>query len=192
MINIMFVFDALASRATGEVDLGDGETLFRAGDEIRSLYLVRSGTMRLLRHLPHGPTLSLQLAEAHSVLAEASLFAETYHCDAVACGAAHLLVLPRHRAMEIVTHDPNIARLWAGHLAAEVQRARTQVEIVTLKTVAERLDAWLALNGAMPPRGQWHRFASEIAVTPEALYRELGRRRRGGPLQPIRRPEPRR
>lgn len=182
MIEIMSVFDALASHSTVEFALADGDALFRAGDRVSSMYLVRSGTVRLLRHLPHGPTLSLQVAPAGSVLAEASLYVETYHCDAVACGAVRLKVLPRHRALEVVAHDPGIARLWAGHLAAEVQRARTQLEIITLKTVAERLDAWMALNGAIPGRGQWYRFASELAVTPEALYRELGRRRRGGPI----------
>jgi hypothetical protein len=49
---------------------------------------------------------------------------------------------------------------------------------VSLKTVAERLDAWLALHDdGLPPKGQRLRVASEIGVTPEALYRELARRR---------------
>ena len=61
---------------------------------------------------------------------------------------------------------------------AEVQRARAQAETLSLKTVAERVDAWTTLNnGLPPPKGRWRQVASEIGVTPEALYRELARRR---------------
>lgn len=177
MISIMLLFEAFAELSDRDVILAEGEILFRLGDEIRSMFLVVSGAVRLVRHLPHGPALTLQLAEEGSVLAEASLFADTYHCDAAAVSATRLRALPRRRAEEAVTRDPAIARLWAKHLAAEIQRARSHVEIVSFKTVAERLDAWLALRGGMPPKGQWHRLASEIGVTPEALYRELARRR---------------
>lgn len=176
MIAIM-VFEALSQLADRELTLAEGEVLFRFGDKIRSIFLVASGGVRLVRHLPHGPALTLQLAEEGSVLAEASLFATQYHCDAVAVSAARLRVLSRQRVEEAVTRDPVVALLWAKQLAAEIQRARAQVEIVSLKTVAERLDAWLALRGELPAKGQWHRLASEIGVTAEALYRELARRR---------------
>jgi len=47
-----------------------------------------------------------------------------------------------------------------------------------LKTVAARLDAWLAFHdNQLPPRGKRVEFAREIGVSPEALYRELARRR---------------
>jgi hypothetical protein len=46
--------------------------------------------------------------------------------------------------------------------------------------VAERLAAWITLNGRLPPKGRRREVASEIGVTPEALYRELGRRRSNG------------
>jgi len=65
------------------------------------------------------------------------------------------------------------------HLALEVQRARANSELLSLKTVAARVDAWVTLNhGTLPPKGQWRQVASEIGVTPEALYRELARRGR--------------
>jgi CRP-like cAMP-binding protein len=64
------------------------------------------------------------------------------------------------------------------HLAGEVHRTRTRAEILSLKSVAARLDAWMAFNGGkLPPKGRWYQAASEIGVTPEAFYRELARRR---------------
>lgn len=179
MIAIMSVlFAILADLGTREHVLAEGERLFRTGDPIRSMFLVVAGEVRLVRQLPHGPALTMQVAVAGCVLAEASLFAAEYHCDAVAMAAAQVLAVPRGEVEEAVTHDPVAARAWSRHLAQEIQRARAQVEIVSLKTVAERLDAWVALRGSEPPpRGEWRKLASELSVTPEALYRELARRR---------------
>lgn len=177
MIEIM-LFEALSQIADRELTLAEGDVLFRFDDKVRSIFLVVSGGVRLLRHLPNGRTLTLQLAEEGSVLAEASLFEARYHCDAVAVSATWLRALPRADAEEAMTGNPAIAKLWAKYLAAEIKRARTRVEIVSLKTVAERLDAWLALRGELPAKGQWHRLASEIGVTSEALYRELAQRRK--------------
>jgi hypothetical protein len=53
-------------------------------------------------------------------------------------------------------------------------------ETVSLRTVAQRLDAWLAWNeDRLPGKGEWKAVAEEISVSPEALYRELAARRRG-------------
>ena len=69
------------------------------------------------------------------------------------------------------------AQAWVRHLAHEVQQARMHAEIVSLKTVAARLNAWIAWNGDLPRKGEWAALAVQIGVSPEALYRELARRR---------------
>jgi len=152
--------------------------LFRAGDPVLSLFLVAAGTLELLRALPHGSRLTLQRAGPGAILAEASLFADRYHCDATAVDDSILHVVPRRRVRAALREDPDFASALMRHLAHEVTRARAQAETLSLKTVAERLDAWLTLNGGLlPPRGRRRQVASDIGVTPEALYRELARRR---------------
>lgn len=178
MITIMStLIEVLAGLAEREHALSEREVLFRTGDPVRSMFVVATGLVRLVRQLPHGPILTVQLAGGGSVLAEASLFAGEYHCDAIAVERSRLLACSRRRVEEAVTRSPETAKIWSEHLAAEIQRARAQIEIVSLKTVSERLDAWLALRGRLPPKGRWQRVAAEIGVTPEALYRELARRR---------------
>jgi len=97
----------------------------------------------------------------------------------VAAQDAVIRAVPVRRLEEALVEEPQLARAWTRHLALEVQRARAKSEVLSLKTVAARLDAWVALNhSTLPPKGQWCQVASEIGVTPEALYRELARRRR--------------
>jgi CRP-like cAMP-binding protein len=178
MIAIMSdLLEAFTQMREREHSLGDGGMLFRTGDPVQWVYGVTEGSIHLVRNLPHGTTLTLQVAGAGVVLAEASLFSEAYHCDAIAVGPARLLAVSRPVVEDAVTRDPTIARLWAKHLASEIQRTRAKMEIVSLKTVAERLNAYLGLGGKIPPRGQFRRLASELNVSPEAPHRELASRR---------------
>jgi CRP-like cAMP-binding protein len=181
MIAIMSVFEMLARLAGRERQLAAGTLLFRNGDPVLSLFLVRAGEVLLVRVLPDGFELTLQRAGPASVLAEASLFADRYHCDAVATEDSTLLAVPIAKARTALESDPALACVLARHLASEVQRTRTRAEILSLKSVADRINAWMALNGdALLPKGRWNQIASEIGISPEALYRELARRRRSG------------
>ncbi len=180
MIMIMSddLIEKLTNLAIRERMLAADEMLFRREDRVRSLFLVCQGDVRLVRHLSDGAALTLQRAGPGDVLAEASLHAARYHCDAVAAAPSRLAVIPRNMLARKLAGDTAFAEAWARRLAREVQRTRTQIEIMTLKKVDQRLDAWLDLNGgALPAKGNWHVLASEIGVTPEALYRELAKRR---------------
>jgi CRP-like cAMP-binding protein len=155
-----------------------GDTVFRSGDPVLSLFLVTVGALRLIRTLPQGLQLTLQLAGPGTILAEASLFADRYHCDAVAAANSMLRVVPLRGVKAALKENSGLALALARDLSSEVQRVRAHAEILSLKTVAERVDAWMALNDAsLPPKGRWRQVASDIAVTPEALYRELAERR---------------
>ena len=132
----------------------------------------------MLRRHPGGAALVLQRVTRDGLVAEASLFAQRYHCEAVAEGQTLLARVPKAAVLENHLGEPQWLREFAAHLATEVQRARGRAELLSLKRVGERLDAWLILNGsAMPERGRWVEWANELGVSPEALYRELARRR---------------
>lgn len=180
MIGIMLgALDALWGEGASERRLAAGEALFRSGDPVRFLYRVETGAVNLVRPLTHGAELVLQRARAGALLAEASLFAERYHCDAVAGTDARIRGVARARVAEALDRDPALALSLARDLALKVQNARARAEIVSLRTVAARLDGWLAVQaGGLPGRGRWRELAGEIGVTPEALYRELAARRK--------------
>jgi CRP-like cAMP-binding protein len=154
-----------------------GAQLFHGGDPVHNMYLVLEGAVDLTRVTSAGAPVILQRARPGQVLAEASAYSATYHCDAQAVTEALVHAVPVVDFRARLTADPDLAERWASYLAHAVQRARLRAEIRTLRTVAERLDAWLGEGHIMPAKGAWQDVAAEIGVSREALYRELSRRR---------------
>lgn len=158
--------------------LDPGAYLFHRGDPVGFVFVVTEGTVELVRSQPDGKPIVLQRADRHAVLAEASLYSDTYHCDAIAAVPSDVIALSRATLLARLRDDSHFARLWLSHLAAEVQIARYRSEILSRNTVAERLNAWLTWRGIdLPPKGEWKGVAIQIGISPEALYRELSKRR---------------
>lgn len=176
MIAIMSpITHRLLALKDSELELRTGQVLFLTGEPVRSLYVVLEGCVQLVRHQANGAAVILQRAQANQLLAEASLFVPRYHCDAISDHGARLARIAKSRILKLQRDDPDWSADLACHLAHEVQRSRARAELLSLRTVRERLDGWLALHGELPPRGRWIDVAREIGVTPEALYRELAR-----------------
>lgn len=168
----------LLARADRNLSLRDGERVFGAGERVRFLYVVREGGVLMLRRQPSGAALVLHRVQPGELAAEASLFTPNYHCEATATGPTVLARIPKAEVVEHLFHDPGWLKAFAANLASQVQRTRARAELLSHKRVADRVDAWLTLNGGVPPdRGRWASWADELAVSPEALYRELARRR---------------
>ena len=160
-----------------ERHLAAGEFLFHRGDPVAEMALVVAGEVRLVRHQDGGRPVILQRAAAGAVLAEASLFSETYHCDAIAVIDSHVRLIDRRAMRRRFASDSDFAARWVSHLAGEIKAARTRTEILALRTIGERLDAWLIWHGGLPEKGNWKQLAEEIGASPEALYRELAKRK---------------
>jgi CRP-like cAMP-binding protein len=171
--------EALGAMLGPERESEANTVLFRQGDEVRFLYLVRSGCVHLVRWGENGSSAVMQRAEAPAALAESSVFSPAYHCDGVCIADSIVARADIATVRKALDETPDLLRKLTRHLAREVQRTRARVELLSRRTVAERLDGWLAFNGdALPKRGHWRGVAEDIGVSPEAFYRELQRRRK--------------
>jgi len=180
MIAVMFPSHVarLLPLSDGDVALEDGQRVFLAGETVRHLFVVRAGGVQMLRRQASGAALVVQRGRPGGLLAEASLFAQRYHCDAFATAPTLLARIPKARVVDLQAQEPGWLLEFAAHLAAEVQRTRARAELLSLRKVGERIDAWLSLEQAeIPARGRWADWAGELGVSPEALYRELAKRR---------------
>ncbi|WP_299507605.1 Crp/Fnr family transcriptional regulator [uncultured Roseobacter sp.] len=154
-----------------------GDTIFRVGSAVKQVFLVCSGRTVLVRPMLSGEPAVLQRASSGHIIAEASVYAQRYHCDCVALESTQLAHMSRNSFLEALRSDTHLAEAWASYLAHGVQQARMHSEIRSLRTVAQRLDAWITEYGELPEKGQWQGLAYELSVSREALYRELARRR---------------
>jgi len=64
--------------------LARNEALFRQGDKVRAIYFVEAGRLRLERRTFDGRLLILGITRSGRFFVEAALFADIFHCDAVA------------------------------------------------------------------------------------------------------------
>ncbi len=174
MISIMFnclshMFDGAPERS-----LPAGAFLFRRGDPVRRLFLVRGGSVALHRALADGGALTLHVAAAGDIVALASRFAETTHCDAFCETDTRVAVRPAAMIRSRLGTSPAAAAL--ADTAREVQALRARVEVLRLRRLSDRLDAYLGLH-RQPGHGGWVGVADWIGASAPALYRELARRR---------------
>lgn len=179
MITIMFedlepIFDGVTRR---EVVFNPDQTVFHQGDPVQQVFFVTDGRIDLVRHQASGAILVLHRAGPGAMLAEASLYSAKYHCDATAVIKARAWIISKRELLNRLSQNSELGLVFIKRLAHELQYARFHAEVLSLKTVSARLDAWIEWNGAMPPKGEWAILAAELGVSPEALYREMASRR---------------
>jgi CRP-like cAMP-binding protein len=168
---------SLESGSTVRV-LAPGDLLFRQGDPVAAIYKVESGRLRLIRRTVDDHLVILHTARRGEFFAEASLFAEAYHCDAVAAEQSGVRVYPKTTVMDALRNDPALAEAFMARLARQLQELRALMELRNIRSARERVLQYLRLRAGVHGRsiaieGQLQDIAAEIGITREALYRTL-------------------
>jgi CRP/FNR family transcriptional regulator, dissimilatory nitrate respiration regulator len=179
----MGVTDWLSSSvraAASERRLKAGQALFHTGSKSAGFYEVVAGTVRLVRVDRSGREAVLQVASAGETVAEASLFASTYHCDAIAATPAVVRFYPKITVLAELQRDPKLALSFAAMLARQVMTLRTRLERRNIHSARDRIRHFLTVNAGADGRtvvlpGTLKELAADLGLTHEALYRTLAR-----------------
>jgi len=154
-----------------------GEALFRQGDATFGVFAVERGRVRMVRVTADSRPLVLHNARPGELFAEAALFSEVYHCDAVAAEDARVRVYPKRELLAAFRRDPDLSQRFMAQLAHQVMALRARIEERNIRSARERVLHRLALAAAPDGRvaldGTLMDFAAEIGLTHEALYRTL-------------------
>lgn len=158
--------------------LKGGQVLFHAGDRSSGLYEVVSGGIRLVRVDRAGREAVLHIARAGEILAEASLFASAYHCDAIAMTDTVLRLYPKAKVLAEFERDPKTAQAFMAMLSQQVMNLRTRLEQRNIHSARDRVWHYLTINAGADGRtveapGTLKDLAAELGLTHEALYRTL-------------------
>ena len=158
--------------------LASGELLFRQGDRAEAIYRVETGRLRLIRRTIDDHLVILHTAGRGEFFAEASLFAEAYHRDAVAAAQSRVRVYPKAMVIDAFRADPAFAEAFMAQLARQLQELRARMELRNIRSARERVLQYLRLRAGVHGRsiaieGQFQDIAAEIGISREALYRTL-------------------
>jgi len=137
------MFEHLKPEMTSRVTVAKGGQLFSTDEATRGFFRLETGLIRLTRHSADGHEVTLHVVRPGETFAEASLFAERYHCDAVADLPSAALLVDKARMLDTLASDPEVARRWIAHLSRQVQTHRTQIALRGLKSAHERVFAFL-------------------------------------------------
>ncbi len=149
--------------------------LFARGERPKQMFWVESGEIHLRRISRQGRPMLAQRVRAGFV-AEASLQAARYHCDAVVVRTAVVWQFPRQQLLRALQRSPELALWWAARLAEQLRACRLHCERLHLRSAAERVLHAIETEGSdgvfeLPAtRRDW---ADELGLTPESLYRTL-------------------
>jgi CRP-like cAMP-binding protein len=139
-------FDALDVNSLSRLRCAQGDHVFRQGDPTMGIFFVKSGNVCLTRVTESGNAVTIHNARAGDLFAEASIYSDHYHCDAV--------------CSEGITK----------RLAIQIQDYRQLLTLHAIKSANERVLLAVALGKL---NGSVTQFASQIGLTKEACYRAL-------------------
>jgi CRP-like cAMP-binding protein len=159
-------------------ELASGEILFEQGAPAAAIYRVEGGRLRLIRRSVDDHLVILHTARRGELFAEASLFAERYHCDAVAAAPSRIRVYPKARVLEALRAEPAFAEAFMARLAHQLQDLRARMELRNIRSARERLLQYCRLRAGVCGRrvaieGRLQDIAAEIGISREVLYRTL-------------------
>ncbi|MBV2360863.1 Crp/Fnr family transcriptional regulator [Thalassococcus sp. CAU 1522] len=165
-------FDSLPEAALRRVALAQGDRLFAEADRADAIFAIETGSVHLVRVTVEGQRVVIARAGPGATLAEAALFADRYHCDAVAIEPAMAWRIDKSAVLAALRAGGDFAETLCAHLAGQVRQERLRREIIAIRSAEDRVLA--ALVGLGQP-GTVTAFAAEIGLTQEACARALTR-----------------
>lgn len=171
--------DKIAIDQRRRISCAPEQSLFRQGDKTVGVYFILSGRLDLIRHTMSGDKVVIHRASAGQTFAEASLFSESYHCDARVRECSEVVRFNRTAVLGAFHSNPEFALSLTKRFALQLQQYRRRMELLAIKRATDRVYAAMA-DGLLS--GTIMDFAAEIGLTQEAVYRALAKLCKSGNL----------
>ncbi len=165
-------FDQLPNTAHRRIELVAKSALFHQGEPTRGVFFLMRGNLELRRVTENGDEIVLHKATAGSTFAEASLFAPTFHCNAMALVECSVMEIEKAAVLKLFATDTAFAMALTARFAGQVQSYRRRFEIMAIRSAEDRVYAAL-IDGMLT--GSVKTLASEIGFTHEVVYRALAK-----------------
>ena len=168
------VLERLAARCVPRT-VGEGFTLFRAGERCSGLYIVLEGRVRVFRTSPEGREQTLTVEGPGHAVAELPLVdGGPYPASSVTAAPSRLIFLPRTEFEHAFRTDPDVASAVVRALGTRLRHLVQLLETVAFRDVAARLAMLLADYADRQGLARGDSVDLELERTQEELAAELG------------------
>ncbi len=167
--------------------LNKSDRLFDQGARVQRMHLIVDGRVKLIRHLAEGDDVVLHVATAGEMIAEASFFSETYHCNAIVDKPSEILHIGRDLALKMILSDSQTSLDVMSLFAKQIRDLRGLHELRNIRSAQSRILAYLATQAS--PTGKielnmsLRDMAYKLGLAHETLYRSLRELETNGQLK---------
>src|SRR6266702_7259447 len=153
--------------------LARNEPLFRQGEKVTAIYFVEAGRLRLERQTFDGRSLVVGTTSSGKFFVEAAIFADIFHCDAMATEPSRVRIYPKAAVLNALRTDSANAMSFLSLVANQVIELRQRLELMKVRSAKERVMLYLDANAepdghTVNLRGQLQDIASDLGLTREA------------------------
>lgn len=125
------------------LNLKKGECLFHQGANIERLFFLEKGRIKLVRDTIEGQPLVIHIAYSQETFAEASLFSDEYHCNAICDNLSTILSFSKDGVLAYLKSHPKYAIELLKINAQQVRDLRLLNEIKSINSAYDRVWAFL-------------------------------------------------
>src|SRR5207244_1397900 len=104
-----------------------GAMLFRRGDPALAVYVIEHGRVAMIRHSPDGRRVVLLTAASGESFAEAALFSDVYHCDAIAEVPTRVVIIPKLELRNLLAQQQKLTDQLIARLVHQIQDLRSRL-----------------------------------------------------------------
>lgn len=181
------IFPKLLVAASRERILIKNEVLFQPKDSVDSLFYTMEGEIFALRYQLDGTPAIMMRSFAGEIFAPASMNMTCYPCSAVAAIKSKVLQIPKTVFIEHLGKNPEFSRYFIDSLSTDLKKQCVRSERLRLKSVKDRILHFITCESTSGteiilscPISKW---AEELGIEAESLYRTLSRMEKDGVIQ---------
>ena len=168
--------------------LMSNEYVFYQGDIAQNIFAIKKGQIRLERPTIEGRSVTMHVANVGESFAEAALFSEVYHCNAISTTTSTIHVYSKNQILDALRCEPDKAEKYIAHLSSQVRSLRTRLELRNILSARERILQYLLLVANLKSREvsldrPLKEIAEELGLAQETFYRELSKMNNEGVIK---------
>lgn len=135
--------ERLDALVRSRLPLDHGDALYRVGDTLDFLYVVRSGTIRTTQSSGEGEYQVIGFHVAGELVGLDAISDDRHHCTAVALERTSVCAIPFNRLQEIAGRIPGLQRQFLRIISREMVRDHDHLLALGRRTARERLALFL-------------------------------------------------